>query len=228
VIAAKSYYERQLPHWHPEGAALFVTWRLHGSLPASVASGLSAHSGKEFARIDRHLDAALSGPTWLKDSRVAAVVVDSLRFAEGELRLFEFGAWVVMSNHVHVVVFPRAPLWRITKAIKGFTAHAANRVLGRTGQPFWQHESFDHWVRDRRELERIVRYVEENPVRAGLVGSAEEWAWSSATAKTGQDGGQDGSLVPGVSTFSPRSVLIPLLQPVNRRPCCASVCIDYY
>ena len=93
-----------------------------------------------------------------------------------------------MSNHVHVMVFPRAPLWRITKAIKGFSAREANRILGRTGQPFRQHESFDHWVRDRRELGRIVRYVEENPVRAGLVGSAEEWPWSSAS-------GQDGRLV---------------------------------
>jgi REP element-mobilizing transposase RayT len=87
-----------------------------------------------------------------------------------------------------VVVFPHAPLWRITKATKGFTAHEANRILGRTGHPFWQHESFDRWVRDRRELERIVRYVEENPVRAGLVRSAEEWPWSSAS-------GQDRSLV---------------------------------
>ena len=188
MIEAKSYYERTLPHWQPEGAALFITWRLHGSLPASFAVGLSAPSGKEFTRIDRHLDAALSGPTWLKDPRVAAVVIDSLRFAEGELRLFEIGAWVLMSNHVHVVVFPHAPLWRITKAIKGFTAHEANRILGRTGQPFWQHESFDRWVRDRRELQRSVRYVEENPVRAGLVGSAEQWPWSSASQKTGQDG----------------------------------------
>jgi REP element-mobilizing transposase RayT len=148
----------------------------------------SAPSGKEFVRIDRHLDAALSGPTWLKDPQVAAVVVNSLRFAEAELRLFEIGAWVLVSNHVHVVVFPHAPLWRITKAIKGFTAHEANRILGRTGQPFWQHESFDRWVRDRRELQRVVRYVEENPVRAGLAGSAEQWPWSSASQKTGQDG----------------------------------------
>jgi putative transposase len=183
VAEAKTYYERTLPPWQPEGAALFITWRLHGSLPASVAVGLSAPSGKQFVRIDRHLDAALFGPSWLKDPRVAAVVVDSLRFAEAELRLLDFGAWVVMSNHVHVMVFPRAPLWRITKAIKGFTGHEANRLLGRTGQPFWQHESFDHWVRDRRELQRIVRYVEENPARAGLVGSAEAWPWSSATRK---------------------------------------------
>ena len=188
MIAAKSYYERTLPHWQPEGAALFITWRLHGLLPASIVVGLSAPSGKQFVRIDRHLDASLSGPTWLKDPRVAAVVVDSLRFAETELHLFEFGAWVILSNHVHVLVFPRAPLWRITKAIKRFTAHEANRLLERTDRPFWQHESFDHWVRNRQELARVVRYVEENPVRAGLVGSAEEWPWSSATQKTGQDG----------------------------------------
>jgi hypothetical protein len=53
-------------------------------------------------------------------------------------------------------------------------------LLGRTGQRFWQDESYDHWVRGPEELEKTVLYIEENPVAAGLVERVEDWRWSSA------------------------------------------------
>ncbi|HEX8847496.1 MAG TPA: hypothetical protein VF791_22830, partial [Pyrinomonadaceae bacterium] len=68
-----------------------------------------------------------------------------------------------------------------TKTIKGFTAREANKLLNLTGQPFWQDESYDRWVRDETELKRIIRYIEHNPVSAGLVAKPEDWPWSSAT-----------------------------------------------
>ena len=71
-------------------------------------------------------------------------------------------------------------LSRITQSLKGFTARQANGLLQRTGKPFWQDESYDHWVRDDGELLRIGVYIESDPVRAGLVASPEEWRWSSA------------------------------------------------
>ena len=52
-------------------------------------------------------------------------------------------------------------------------------MLGRTGQPFWQAESYDHSVRDDRESDRIKAYIENNPVKAGLVANAEDRLWSS-------------------------------------------------
>jgi putative transposase len=64
--------------------------------------------------------------------------------------------------------------------LKGFTAHEANRILGLSGQPFWQDESYDHLVRSDAEFERIRAYIENNPVKAGLVAAAESWQWSSA------------------------------------------------
>jgi len=98
--------------------------------------------------------------------------------------LYELQSWVLMANHVHILIHPKANLSRITKAIKGFSARQANTILGRTGQPFWQDESYDHWVRGAEEEARIVRYIEENPVVAGLVGRAEDWRWSSAFGKS--------------------------------------------
>jgi len=63
-----------------------------------------------------------------------------------------------------------------------FTSTKCNNHLERCG-PFWQKESFDHWVRDVDELERIIRYIEENPVKAGLVASPEDWPHSSANLR---------------------------------------------
>ena len=56
-------------------------------------------------------------------------------------------------------------------------------MLGRTGQPFWQAESYDHSVRDERESDRIKAYIENNPVKAGLVANAEDYPRSSVARK---------------------------------------------
>jgi len=89
-------------------------------------------------------------------------------------------AYVVMPNHVHILLDPVAPLPRITNGIKGVSARDANRALRRTGRAFWQDESFDHWIRTGAQCERIRNYIEQNPVKAGLVARAELWKWSSA------------------------------------------------
>ena len=85
-----------------------------------------------------------------------------------------------MANHVHAVLLPLVPPAKLLQSIKGFSARAANKLLGRTGEPFWENESYDHWVRDGAEFARIVRYIENNPVRAGLASRPEEYRWSSA------------------------------------------------
>jgi len=130
--------------------------------------------------MDRELDGAVTGPRWLEDERVARCVADALRYGSLQLGLYELRAWVLMVNHVHILIYPKGNLSRITKSIKNFSAREANAILGRTGQPFWQDESYDHWVRGPEEMEKIVRYIERNPVTAGLVKRAEDWRWSSA------------------------------------------------
>ena len=170
-------YRRRLPHWYPEGAYLFVTWRLHGSHPAPPPEVIHATPGQTFVRNDRAL-AQAKGPVWLSDPRVASTVEQAIR--EGESRdLYELHAWVVMPNHIHLLILPRVPLPRITHWIKGKTSRDANVILGRTGQPFWQDESYDHWVRDERQFHRVVAYIEENPVSAGFVAAPDQWQWSS-------------------------------------------------
>jgi REP element-mobilizing transposase RayT len=94
--------------------------------------------------------------------------------------IYELASFVIMANHVHALLLPKVDGSKLMKSLKGYTAREANRLLGRTGIPFWQKESYDHWVRDEAEWKRIVRYIENNPVKAGLVSAPEDYRWSSA------------------------------------------------
>jgi putative transposase len=180
--ALMTYYQRNLPHWHPEGRAIFLTWRLFGSLPQvflQELEKLKRDPAKQFLVADQMLDASASGPQWLGDPTIAEHVVATL-IRGAELRHYDLRAYVVMANHVHILIYPLVPLARITNGIKGVSAHEANAVLKRTGKHFWQDESFDHWIRDDVQFERARNYIERNPVKAGLVATPEEWRWSSA------------------------------------------------
>jgi putative transposase len=177
------YHKRHLPHYYPPEAVLFLTWRLFGSTTHLCRPERNlSDPGKAFAQADHLLDTTTSGALWLKDPTLAAIVAKALEDGENEYRLYERFAWVVMPNHVHVVMRTFRPLPDVMRWIKGSTARSANLLLGRTGKPFWQYESYDHLIRNTDELNRVIRYVERNPVRAGLARSIEEWPWSSAYA----------------------------------------------
>ena len=177
------YYQRNLPHWQPERKSLFLTWRLHGSLPVIFLKQLhedkEPEQGKKFLRFDRKLDGANFGPMWLKDPQLANIVVAALNRVS-DRGWCEVHAYVVMPNHVHLLVEPTVELRQITRAIKGSSACACNETLRRTGRQFWQQESYDHWVRNPASFDKIRLYIERNPVSAGLVKSPEDWEWSSA------------------------------------------------
>ena len=111
------------------------------------------------------------------------MVEQALRFGETVRRLYVLHAWVIMPNHVHVVLEPHLELPQIMRWLKGRTSRKANQILGRKGLPFWQDEYYDHWIRSAGELNELISYVEHNPVQAGLAGSEEQWPWSSASKK---------------------------------------------
>jgi putative transposase len=175
-----SLYRRHLPHIDEPGQAIFLTWRLHGSLPPNRAfPDSAARSGKAFAAMDRLLDETRAGPFYLRQPALAQMVVDAIYFNATELGHYELHAFVVMPNHVHLLATPAVELQKLTRSLKGITSKRANSILGLTGSPFWQEESYDHLVR-AGEFDKIRGYIEENPVRAGLAQSAGEFLWSSA------------------------------------------------
>ncbi|MCB8943406.1 MAG: transposase [Ardenticatenaceae bacterium] len=202
----KLEYERHLPHIQPPGACLFVTIRLAGSIPTEVLERLKMEAEereqtirqtavstqqphllyneqkRQFGRWDDVLDRAESGPHWLSQPEITTIVVNSLHFLDRDM--YDMDAFSVMSNHAHLVFTPLEKedgtyhaLQKIMHSLKRHTAREGNKVLGREGA-FWQHESYDHVVRNRQEWERIVAYVLNNPVKAGLVERWEDWPWS--------------------------------------------------
>jgi len=116
---------------------------------------------------------------FLRRPEVASVIVEALGRGV-EIKLYELRAFAVMANHVHVLFRPRQEVSQVLQWAKGTTARQANRILARIGKPFWQRESYDHWVRDNQQFERIVVYIESNPVKAGLVTEASEYQWPTA------------------------------------------------
>ena len=177
-----NFYRRNLPHWQPEKCTIFLTWRLYGSLPKGSAERLGKWSnepGKQFLRADRMLDAASSGPLWLNDPEIAGHALRAI-YRGAEVGHYVLRAYVIMPNHVHVLLDPFVPLDKLTIGIKGVSARGANARLGRTGKPFWQDESFDHWIRGPGQFARIHAYIENNPVKARLCANPQDWPWSSA------------------------------------------------
>ncbi|MEQ1883858.1 MAG: transposase [Bryobacteraceae bacterium] len=175
---------RKLSQVYPEGRWLFLTWHLHGSLPhglyppQGLPSGRSSYD-KAFVWIDRFLDLAQSGPMYLQMESIARLMQDSLQWGAENGR-YELGPYVIMSNHVHALLLPKTPVPKLIQSLKGFTGKEANRILGRSGGPFWQSETYDHFVRNAAEFDRIRRYIEQNPVKAGLAATASAYRWSSA------------------------------------------------
>lgn len=179
------YGRGYLPHFDNEVLTQFVTFRLSGSLPTSVIRGLQRNlecgriSEIEYHQeIDKYLDMS-EGTSFLRDVRIAAAIEQTLLKFDGHK--YDLHSWVIMPNHGHILLSP-APeysLAAIMHSIKSFTANFANKTLGRNGR-FWSPEYFDRFIRDRNHFENTVKYIENNPVKAGLCKSPADWRWSSA------------------------------------------------
>lgn len=184
---------KALPHWELEGGCYAVMFRLGDSLPQNVLESfiqerdalaealrskgaLTAAEMQSLVRVmnekvDAWLDAGY-GACHLRRSEVAAVVADALGAFHWDR--YCLVAWCVMPNHVHAVVQPLEgfTLERVMHSWKSYTAHACNRIIGRTGG-FWQRESYDHLLRNAQEMEHAVEYALTNPEHSGLRG----WPW---------------------------------------------------
>jgi hypothetical protein len=128
-------YRRQLPHVYVTDQPVFLTWRLHDSLPQHRPfRGGILPSGLAFAALDRLLDEARTGPFYLRLPAIADQVVEALLYNAGTLGHYELHAFAVMPNHVHTLVTAAVPLPRLTKSLKGITAKKANGDFGSNRQ----------------------------------------------------------------------------------------------
>jgi REP element-mobilizing transposase RayT len=183
-----------LPHWEKDEEIYFVTFRLADSLPREILQKIvaeradipqrAAQMRRDISRtekrklkvfyskkVSKYLDAG-RGRCILSDPRAARIVRDVLFRFDG-LR-YDLIAWCIMPNHVHVVFHMRDE-WKLERILHGWKSYSTNRIqraLLHRGS-VWQREYYDHVVRHQGELVRVVRYVAENPIRAGL----KDWPW---------------------------------------------------
>ncbi len=175
------YNLENLPHFDGPEQTQFVTFRLYDSLPEDVVARLRATTNKDHEyrkRVEKYLDSGC-GQCWLRKAKIASIVRDAIKYNEGKTH--DLFSWVIMPNHGHILIKPKPGIHipDIMHSVKSFSAQMANRELGRSGQ-FWQHESFDRYIRNFKHFHAVIRYIEMNPVKAGLCDNPEDWEFSSA------------------------------------------------
>jgi len=176
-----------LPHWEQIGCTYFVTWRMADSVPMEKlrqwqqdrAIWIAAHpkpwdeeTWKEFGsrfegRMQEWLDLG-EGSRFLANNVARQLVTNALHHFDG--KRYHLGDYVVMPNHVHVLITPLAEfgLKKLMHSWKSFTAKAILKQYPEAPNPFWLQESFDHIVRSEAQLKHFQRYIRENPAKAFL------------------------------------------------------------
>ena len=169
-----------LPHWHQDGKYVFVTFRLHDSLPQEKLQWLREEKEnwlklhpqpwnekvtKEYINnfgkaVDKWLNNNY-GNCLLKKQSNRKIVEDALFFFNG--RRYDLVAFVVMPNHIHILMKLREgyELTEIMRSIKSYTAKKINDNENSTG-PVWQSESYDRLIRDQKHFENVVSYIIAN------------------------------------------------------------------
>ena len=153
----------------------------------------SSNGWSYFEKYEEFINRASTGPKWLNQLEVANVVKDAIHYRDkNEYDLF---AYCIMTNHVHMIIelissddnngrdgVSTYMVTKIVGSLKKHTALVANKILKRSGA-FWQHESYDHVIRNGEELEKTIWYILNNPVKAGFVSEWNQWQWSYVKAE---------------------------------------------
>ena len=147
------------------------------------------------------------------------IVIDSLRFCQQNKGL-EIYAFVVMSNHVHLLI--RSELGKLSDTIKEMKSFTAKKILETVNAEsesrrewmlnlfefsakqhkrnekyqVWTHENHAEIVYGNKFMDSKINYIHENPVRAGIVEKAEDYLYSSARNYAGLDGVLDVIVIP--------------------------------
>jgi len=171
-----------LPHFDAPGVTQFVTFQLHDAFPVTRRLGFEATlKESDDSAKRRKLEAWLDrghGSCWL-GRRDLAELAENI-FLEADGHNYRLQAWVMMPNHVHLVVdIWDTPLVKLINGWKGWSSRETNKLLERRG-PFWQEDYYDTVIRDQAHLKKAIRYTEQNPVKAYLTKTSRSWQWSSA------------------------------------------------
>lgn len=195
----RAFWGGHLPHWDVLGRPIFLTLHVRGAIPPNAVQRIREQAAALatsrdgaytrrlkmiFAEMESWLDRT-GHETVLSQPAVVEVVRDAI--AERHHRQWWYVRhWVAMPSHLHILYVGGAVgMKTVVSDFKRWTGHRVSNILGSTAHRFWQDEWFDHWSRSANETDRIVQYMRQNPVRAGLVGKPEDWphaSWSKSSA----------------------------------------------
>ena len=171
-------YRGYIPHFENRGYQ-FITFRLYDSVPqelieewrlAITQENTSEQTSEECRRLHRLVDQYEDtghGQCFLADSRVADVMRQALEHDDG--KKYDLLSYCIMPNHVHVLVYvyEGVSLSSVMHSWRSYTAHEANKILGRVGE-FWMKDYYDRYIRNADHYRAVVQYIEHNPEKVGL------------------------------------------------------------
>jgi putative transposase len=189
------FWRGDLPHWQVEDGRYFVTIHLHGALPnfardkireISTALQCTDRENDDSLKLSRRIFVAME--RWLDQS------LDASHFERPELcemvaeaievrcqrRIWDMFSYVIMPSHLHLFfeLDNQLSLKHELQAFKRWTGHQACRMFDDLAEKqFWQTEWFDHWSRSDEGDEKIIRYIQNNPVKAKLASRVGEYSY---------------------------------------------------
>ena len=189
------FWRGRLPHWEVEDGRYFVTIHLAGAIPDEAAEQirlLSENFSKRPTAVEAASDFALSRTIFREMENWLDRAEDKLLLARPDLAEMIMEAiqhrvqthrwmlhqFVIMPNHIHLFLSViTGTLKDSLEDFKRWTGHQAGKLADLPDGRFWQDEWFDHWSRSDEQDENIIRYIIDNPCKAGLVARAEDWPY---------------------------------------------------
>ena len=192
-LETRGFWSNNLPHWDVLGRPIFLTLHVRGAIPQEamqcIHADAAALNGQRdtgytrklkliFKQMEEWLDHT-DHVQWLKNPDIAEMLRDAIVTRARE-RSWHPLHWVIMPSHLHILyIGGQVGMKELMRGFKHWTGTNGNNILGRAGGRFWQDEWFDHWSRSADETDRIAHYIRQNPVRARLVKTAEDWPYAS-------------------------------------------------
>lgn len=185
------HHRGYVPHLESSHAIQHVAFHLADSLPKDVVERLEQEM-ELFPSDQRQTGSRKSvedlldggrGSCLMREPEIAQLVQDSILFFDSQR--YRLLAWVVMPNHVHVLMETMKG-WEIGKIVGSWKKFTATRIIALIKSrrshkgPIWAREYWDRYMRDGEHLLKTIKYIEENPVKAGMANTPEEWKWGSA------------------------------------------------
>jgi|GEM_PF-23526 diaminopimelate epimerase len=187
-------YRRNLPHFQPKDGVFFITFRLHGTLPKDITEKIRDNYELEiikcknqtekneihreyFEEYDSILDSSEISGNLLKENKNAEIVKEAIHYRDG--KDYQLICYTIMSNHVHLIFYKaEKQVFKILGSLKRHTSRQINILNNTTGVKVWQKESYDNLIKNRNDLANKIKYVINNPVKAGLTDNWENWKFT--------------------------------------------------